>query len=124
MAMSPITRTINSVSYTFFLAFVSIERDTLFNDLSAHGGTDVGYTSHDPFPVSAWASKLAATPTFGGRICSEGAVIAVLAQALIGGMSMAPGTAADTAERLYRNQMDRAVDRLVGTIAQACVAAG
>jgi hypothetical protein len=133
MAMSPITQTVQGVSYTFMLPFAAmtaILTETALDTAWQQELTNFMDRVHGPgsYWVAAtpamWGYRLASTTTAACSRIPVDQILAILAQALIGGMAMAPGAAADTAERLYRNQFDRAVDRLVGTITQAAVAAG
>jgi hypothetical protein len=70
-----------------------------------------------------WADMVAASPVACSSQADPKTIRAVIALGLQGG-GMASGAATDTAERLYRAQLNRHMDFLAASIVAAVVAAG
>lgn len=72
---------------------------------------------------SMWADMLAASGAGSSSQIPPDQIRSILREALIGG-GAEPAAAIDTAERIHRNQLNRAVDFLAADIVRAAVAAG
>jgi hypothetical protein len=70
-----------------------------------------------------WADLITANGTASVSRIPNDQILAILAASLVGG-GMASAAATDVAERIYRGQLNRAVDLLVATIVRAAIAAG
>lgn len=108
--MTPITRTIEGRPYSFLLTSAA---------LGALNAASVEVAQ----AFRQWASAIEASSPAATSSIDPKQIRAVLAAALVGG-GMDAQTATDTAERIHRNQLNRAMDFLAAQIVKAAIAAG
>jgi hypothetical protein len=137
MSMSPITETVQGQSLTFMLPKASLDAVLTYDELGrafqrqafAYGEAHVANMSASSSGTyvhatqAMWAAMLAAGTNAAMTQIPDDQVRSIIREALIGG-GMASGLAVDTADRICRGQLNRAVDYLAAQIVQAAIAAG
>lgn len=135
MSMSPITQIIQGRSLTFVLPRAALDAVLTYDELGrafqrqAFAYAEAGATQKQGAGTyvhatqAMWASMLAAGTDAAKTQIPDDQIRSILREALIGG-GMASAAAVDTAEGIYRGQLNRAVDYLAAQIVLAAIAAG